>query len=64
MRRPELSRKIRRMGRMPKIVVYFDDRIPRNYLSEFVTFLRRFRFVKDVRIVRERQKVRRRPKTT
>ncbi len=50
--------------KMPKIVVYFDDKIPRNYLNEFATFLRKFRFVEDVRIVGERQRERRRSKTT
>ena len=48
---------------MAKIVVYFDDKVPRDYLNEFVTFLRKFRFVKGVRI-EERQKERRRSKTT
>jgi len=49
---------------MPKIVVYFDDKIPKDYLNEFATFLRRFRFVEGVRIVGEKQRERRRPKTT
>ena len=49
--------------KMAKIVVYFDDKVPRDYLNEFVTFLRKFRFVKGVRI-EERQKERRRSKTT
>ncbi len=48
---------------MAKIVVYFDDKVPRDYLNEFATFLRKFRFVKGVRI-EERQKERRRSKTT
>ena len=45
---------------MPKIIVYFDDRVPRNYLNEFATFLRKFRFVEGVKVI-ERQKRRRRP---
>jgi len=48
---------------VPKIVVYFDDKVPRDYLNEFATFLRKFRFVEDVRI-EERQKEKRRSKTT
>ena len=46
---------------MPKIIVYFDDRAPRNYLNEFATFLRKFRFVEGVQIIEKRQKRRRRP---
>ena len=49
---------------MPKIIVYFDDRAPRNYLNEFATFLRRFRFVEDVQIVDKKQKLRKKPKAT
>ena len=49
---------------MPKIVVYFDDGAPRDYLNEFVIFLRKFRFVEDVQIVDKKQKLRRKLKTT
>ena len=49
---------------MAKIVVYFDDKVPRDYLNEFATFLRKFRFVEDVQIIGKEQKLKREAKTT